>query len=144
METIANAVPANPKLDPMELHAILEIALLCIASDRSINPDEAAAFKRIGAKLGFTHLDALLDTVDPNATRADADDRLLALAAKLKTTEAKELAYRAAYALALSDLASTDEEFEFDLQLVDALGLEQSVVNRIGAEVLEAIQPPET
>jgi hypothetical protein len=68
--------------------------------------------------------------------RAEADERLRALCTDLPRPATRELAYKIAYALALCDLETTDEEFEFDLQLVDALGLSADRAADINDEVV--------
>lgn len=68
--------------------------------------------------------------------RAEADERLLALTADLPRPNTRELAYKIAYALALCDLETTDDEFEFDLQLVDALGLTSDRAADLADEVV--------
>lgn len=49
--------------------------------------------------------------------------------------QTRALAYRAAYALSLADEESSDGEFEFDLQLLDALDLSQAEADRLVGEV---------
>ena len=56
------------------------------------------------------------DTERSRLLRAEADERLNALCTDLPRPDTRELAYKIAYALALCDLETTDEEFEFDLQ----------------------------
>lgn len=144
---IADVIPADLNLTVAEREAILEVALLSIAADRDINEDELLALRRIAHRLGGqqaayraeSEVDALLARGLPD--REQIDGHLRFVATKLTTDDAKHVAYKAAYALALSDLAAADEEFEFDLQLIDALGLSQDVVDALTGEVVTAIQP---
>ena len=64
-----------------------------------------------------------------------ADERLRTLAGKM-STPARELAYRVAYAMGLADMEASDEEFELDLQLVDALELSNDRAEELVDEVM--------
>jgi hypothetical protein len=159
IETIANVIPADVSLSEQERRAVLEIAYLSIAADHNIHQDEETALRRIARKLssrggaakvevagadrsdGDAEVDRLLAEIGVRMARETADARLREVAAKLTTASAKALAYKAAYALSLSDLASSDEEFEFDLQLIDALSLSQDVVDELTDQVMQALQP---
>ncbi|MBX3189867.1 MAG: TerB family tellurite resistance protein [Labilithrix sp.] len=141
VENVADAVPADVPLTDRERGAVLEIACLAVAADRRIHEHEVAAFRSIANKLGSSaDVDAILARFEGGVDRADADARLHELAGYLTTPAARGVAYKTAYALALADLASSDEEFEFDLQLIDALGLSQGEVDRMTEQVNAAIQ----
>ncbi|MEO8876194.1 MAG: hypothetical protein ABI461_11450 [Polyangiaceae bacterium] len=167
-EQVANVVPSKLDLSPRERDAVLEIAYLAIAADRVLNEEEVEAFRSVAARLrGETspmseqELGTLLDrfsnrlehtkatmvpgddaedseTERDRLLRAEADERLRALCTDLPRAETRELAYKIAYALALCDLETTDEEFEFDRQLVDALGLSIDKAGELADEVVMA------
>jgi hypothetical protein len=144
---ITDAIPTDIDLSDAEREAVIEIALLAIAADRTINDDELLALRRIAHKLGGARIadraeasvDALLER--GIVARDEAEARLRELASWLTTPGARAIAYKVAYALALADLASADQEFEFDLQLIDALGLSQELVDGYVAEVVSAVSP---
>lgn len=136
-ERVAAAVPANSSLPAFERRAILEIALLAIAADQQITEEESAAFHAVAKRLDVDA--APLIEQYHGLTREQADAKLLELAEALSTYEARTLAYRAAYAMSLADDEASDEEFEFDLQLVDALELSQEEADRLIGEVATAI-----
>lgn len=143
---IEKVVPENVALPPAERRAVLEIAFLSVAADHTINEDEEVAFRALakrvaGASEGEREAQALLSKFDGHTDREDADARLRTLAKELTSPGSRELAYKMAYTLALADLASSDQEFEFDLQLIDALGLEQETVDRLTEEVMTALDP---
>lgn len=141
-----------------ERDAILEVAYLAIAADRSLRDDELAAFRIVAERLrdrtgkpgdapaaappsenrrlSQAELDAVLDKFAAGISRADADTRLRALAGRLARPEARRGAYKIAYALALSDLDTSDAEFEFDLQLIESLGLSQEEAEELAGEVV--------
>jgi hypothetical protein len=168
-EQVGNVVPTQLDLSPKERDAVLEIAYLAIAADRVLNEEEVAAFKQVASKLrggdgsmSEAELGTLLDRftnrlektraeLEPaedmddedderkRLLRAEADERLLALTTDLPRPGTRELAYKIAYALALCDLETTDDEFEFDLQLVDALGLTTDRASQLADEVVMAL-----
>lgn len=131
---LAQAIPVDVALSSEERDAVLETALLAIASDGVIDATEAAAFIAIAERLG-TDGAPLLVRFEGGMTRDQADARLLEVAKQLSTPDARALAYRAAYALSLADEESSDGEFEFDLQLLDALDLSQAEADRLVGEV---------
>ena len=88
IDNIADAIPQNVVLSDAERSAILEIGLLCIASDRRVDPDEEKAFRAIAKKLGETKTDAILGKLSDSPTREEADARLVALAGQLASDPA--------------------------------------------------------
>lgn len=167
LEQVGRVVPDKLDLTPKERDAILEIAYLAIAADRVLREEEVEAFRKVAARLrghddiSEAELGTLLDrftnrlehtkaTIVPGddeeeamserakLLRAEADERLHVLAVDLPRPETRALAYKIAYALALCDLETTDEEFEFDLQLVDALGITDDQAGELADEVVTA------
>jgi hypothetical protein len=144
IERIGKAIPPEPSLSTKERAAVLEIAFLAVASDHEINEDEVLALRAVARALGAApdaDVDALLARFEGRVDREEADAHLRKVAGELATPGAREAAYRAAYAVSISDLATTDEEFEFDLELIDALGLTQDDADRLMGEVVAALQP---
>lgn len=154
VDGVLRVVPADPSvsLTKKEAAAILEIAFLAIAADRKLRDEEIEAFRGVAGRLkdlssggaapsgpmGDRELQGVLDSFSADMDREVADERLLVLAKDLERPEIRALAYKVAYALALCDLDTSDEEFEFDLQLVDALDLSQDDVGALEDEVLAA------
>jgi len=157
-ELIALVVPEKrdgAALSPPEIDAIVEIAYLTIAADRRLDTEEITAFRRVverlrGEPISEGALDRILDEMygraerargkDDSASHGYADERLRALAGKM-TTSARELAYRVAYAMGLADMEASDEEFELDLQLVDALELSNDRAEELADEVMDVLNP---
>lgn len=134
----------DPGLSEEQRDLVLEIAFLAVSADRRINTSEEEALRAFAVALdpkrARAKVDALLARgVDPDRETADA--HLVSVAGKLATEEARALAYKAAYAVAQADLATADEEFEFDLQLIDALGLEQDEADELARQVVAALYP---
>lgn len=136
---LAQAIPVDVALTAEERDAVLETALLAIASDGVIDATEAAAFIAIAERLGGDGA-PLLVRFEGGMTRDQADARLLEVAKHLTNADSKTLAYRAAYTLSLADEEASDGEFEFDLQLLDALDLSQAEADRLVEEVDAAVR----
>lgn len=136
---LAQAIPVDVALSSEERDAVLETALLAIASDGVIDATEAAAFIAIAERLGADGA-PLLVRFEGGMTRDQADARLLEVAKHLSSSGSRTLAYRAAYTLSLADEESSDGEFEFDLQLLDALDLSQAEADRLVDEVEAAVR----
>lgn len=144
-ELAARVVPATLKVTSGERDAILEIAFLAAAADHKLSEEELEAFRRIAARLegkaALTdkELGERLERFSNVPTREQVDQRLRELGGGLSPA-ARTLAYRVAYALAMCDLESSDEEFEFDLQLIDALELTADQASSLAGEVQEILQ----
>ena len=136
--------------------SILEIAYLTMAVDEDLRDEEIEAFSVIAAAMlqpkrtstGEALDDlALRDWLDKFAgqlDRATIQDRLEAAVKSLGGDHAAKLAsYRVACLMAMSDLDAADKEFEFDLQLIAALGIGQEEADAIADEVNAAITPAE-
>lgn len=153
---ISKVLPASATLDAAEVDAILEIAYLTIAADRRLSDSELEAFGavverlRSGGPVSRSQLDKTLDDMYARADSAREssrsgydDERLQQLGTKLGAP-AREIAYKVAYAIGLVDMDSSDEEFELDLQLVDALELSNDRAEALANEVLTAFTPDDT
>lgn len=142
-----------------EAAAILEIAFLAIAADRKLSDEELEAFRAVAGRLrdlvahsgdpstpasaqvmSDREFELILESFSADLDRNVADERLRVLGAQLERPDVRALAYKIAYALALCDLNTSDEEFEFDLQLVEALELTHDATEALEDEVLAAFQ----
>jgi hypothetical protein len=90
-------------------------------------------------ELTAAELDALVGRVASVRLESDRQARLCAVASALESDRARHLAYKVSMATAMADLASSDEEFEFDLALLDALQLPNALADRLAGEVHEAL-----
>jgi hypothetical protein len=155
---VSKVLPEAAQLQPGEVDAILEIAYLTIAADRRLTEQELDAFRAVLERLraistglmGPVSRTQLDKTLDDMYLRADSaressrtgydDERLQQLGTKLKPP-AREIAYKVAYAIGLVDMDSSDEEFQLDLQLVDALELTNERAEALANEVLSVFTP---
>jgi len=108
-----------------EADAILEVAYLTTAADGRLSDEEYESFRAVASKLramaaGATAqvsdatLNKLFERYAERIDHAERMDRLKALRADLQRPEARDLAYKVAYAMSLCDLETGDDEAEFD------------------------------
>lgn len=131
-------------LSPDDLRRVLEIASLAVASDGRLADEELAALRVLASELNAassSQLDGLIHAALGVPTRDERLERLRAAAGALTSEPARHLAYKLSVVTALADLASADEEFEFDLDVQDALRLSTDTADRLTAEVHEALMP---
>ena len=155
--SIERVVPDGAELSSSEIDAIVEIAYLTIAVDRRLEGEEIDAFRIVVERLRKQSVEqaALAKLLDDMYARADAarggddesrsgyaDERLRALANEMSVA-ARELAYKVAYAMGLADMDSSDDEFELDLQLQDALEITTERAEALADEVMAVLNPPE-
>lgn len=143
-DSIAKLAAPHTSLPAPERAAVIEIAFLAVSADRKIQRAEELALRAFARALSGAAGEPTVDALFAGGIELDreaADARLRAVAAVLTSAESRALAYQGAYAVALADLATDDEEFEFDLQLIDALGLEQSHVDALTRDVVAALYP---
>ncbi len=130
---------------------IVEIACMTVASDGTIAPEELAAARTLGtavrtlvaggvaSPLSANDLDAVVSRCNDMPVEEERLEHLRKVAVGLSSARARQLAYKVSMAVAMSDLASSDEEFEFDIALLDALDLGSDVGDRLAGEVHEAL-----
>jgi hypothetical protein len=141
---VARVLQAGGELTAIEGEAILEIAYLSTVVDGRLSDEEIAAFASVAARLKTTaiegrKLDELLDGYARHIEHRDIAERLADLAKSLTRDEAKKTAYKVAFAMALCDLGTSDEETDFDDALVDLLGLSIEDVDSLESEVYAAL-----
>jgi tellurite resistance protein len=147
---VERVLPAQAQLTVGEADAILEAAYLMTAADGTIDEAETEGFRRVASRLrglavgsakpvNDRDLEALLKRFGTRSEHAERVERLAALRKQLERPEARELAYKVAFAMSLADLeASTDEE-ELDQELVIALGLTEDKVAELADQVYEVL-----
>ena len=127
---------------PDDAKRILEIACLAVASDGNLADEERAVLHALAGELKAyspREVDGLVGQALDGKTREDRLDRLRALAGELSTQDAQHCAYKVSVVTALSDLAAQDEEFEFDLDIQEALELAPETAEKLTSEVNELL-----
>lgn len=122
---------------------IVEIACLAVVSDGLIAPAEAAIIRALpnalAAPLGAALVDGLIRDCVALGDRDVRLEHLRSAGAALTSEEARAIAYRIALLTALADQDDADQEFEFDLDLQDALELSPANAERLAGEVRRAL-----
>lgn len=149
-EELKSASPSGGMPTASDRDPILEIGCLTMAIDGDVDKTELAVFRIAAGEIGrictgagqdFSE-EAALSLVTRHTESHDRDavlERLRVLADGLSGTAARELAYAAAYLLTLADLNMSDREFEFEIDLEDALGVVGKRAEAIAAGVSEAL-----
>lgn len=141
---VTRVLEAAGQLAAPEAEAILEIAYLSTVVDGRLSDEEIAAFAQVAARLDASatsghKLDDLLDGYARHIEHRDIAERLAELAKSLTREDARKTAYKVAFAMALCDLATSDDEADFDDALVTLLGLSIEDVDALESEVYAAL-----
>jgi tellurite resistance protein len=131
------------ELDPAERESVLEIALLMATANGSTSPEELASLADLVAHLEGTRplpgaLSTRMNAIEKRGIGGTVEERVRAIAASLTRLLPRELAYKAAYAIRVSDLESNPDEDDLADLLVEALAL-GDVVADLENEVNEAL-----
>lgn len=141
---VSRVLGAGGDLSSAEAEAVLEIAYLSTVVDGRLSDEEIGAFASLAARLqnapvAGRELDRLLDGYAKHIEHRDIAERLADLAKSLSRDEARKMAYRVAFAMALCDLGTSDEEADFDDALLDLLGLSIEDADALESEVYAAL-----
>lgn len=145
---VEKVLPAGIHADisDQERSAILEVAYLAIAADGKLMEEELDAFVQAmlllyGPDASPEQVKKVVDHLISQFEQGEDQAMLSALAADLTRPEARDLAYKLAYAMAMSDLDTDDDEFHFDLRLREALGVTDEAAEALVDQVIDAIRP---
>jgi tellurite resistance protein len=127
-----------------EAEAVLEIAYLSTVVDGRLSDEELDAFASLAARLRKRpiegrDLDQLLDRYAGHVAHRDVDERLAEVAKSLTRPQARRTAYKVAFAMALADLGTSDDEDAFGDALVGVLGLSIEDADELEGEVYAAL-----
>ena len=115
-------------LNETERESVLEIALLMATANGTTSPDELDSLADLVAYLRDKRpqpgeLGTIMKAIYARDVSASVEERVRVVAATLPRRLARELAYKAAYAIRVGDLESNPDEEELTEILVEALGL---------------------
>jgi tellurite resistance protein len=147
---VARVLPSRAQLTVGEVDAILEAAYLATAADGRLTPEENEAFRDVAAHLrgiaagvakavSDADLKALFERFSVRSDHAERMERIAALRSRLDRAEARELAYKVAFAMSLCDLETNDHEAEYDEELIEAFGLSEERADALAGEVYAAL-----
>jgi hypothetical protein len=149
---VERVLPAQANLTAGEADAILEAAYLATVADGHLSGDEEGAFRAVMARLRALTPSAgapkpvtdtdMARTIERFAVRLDHAariERIAVLRLSLERPDARHLAYKVAFAMSLADLEASDEEADFDEELIEAFGLTEDQAAALEGEVYEAL-----
>ena len=132
---------ADGALEGTEGDAVIELAFLMANANGDASPDELEALRAL-----IKHVDpranvgATIEKLDDALGSAESiGDRVRAAAANLSRPRARELAYKAVYAIAVYDLETNMEERELEEMVIDALKLDDKRAHELGLETTHAL-----
>jgi tellurite resistance protein len=151
---VERVLPAVGSFSVKEADAILEVAYLTTAADGRLTDEEHESFRAVASKLRAmasggkaqvtdAALNKLFERYAGRIEHAERVDRLKALRTDLQREEARDLAYKVAYAMTLCDLETGEEESEFEEELIVALELSDERADALAGEVYEALDEEE-
>lgn len=128
-------------LEATEIDALFELAFLMAHANGDASPDELGALRAL-----IKHLRPAANIGELFESYADSmeggtpiSERALAAGAKLTRELARELAYKAVYAVAVYDLETNQEERELEELVIRALRLDDKRAHELGLETNEAL-----
>lgn len=130
-------------LEPSERDAIFEIAALMANASGTLSLDEASALVDLvshlqGERASITDVGQLLRAAERRRGEETVEERVRGLASVLRRQVVRELAYKAAYAIRVSDLEANDAEADLDALLVEVLDLDDAA-GELTSQVNEAL-----
>ena len=130
----------SSKLSPVDAETIIELAQLTLDADGREDADELKTYFAVSKSVFGL---AGMHDVSPPTFVSDAEDadRMVALAGKLSTPGAKELAFACAHLLSISDVDISPEEGVFVTDLRDALGISVDRADALIEQINTAITP---
>jgi len=143
--------PAPGTLTAAEAHAIMKVAFLAGEADGRIADEEQDAFSGlckalralVDAKNAQMTDDALEKTLDAFTAKLDKSGRKACLAeaaGALGRELPRDLAYKVAVAMSLTDLDRSDAEGDFDDELIAALKLSEEQADTLAGDVYAALE----
>jgi tellurite resistance protein len=130
-------------LTPAERDSVLEIALLMATANGSTSPDELSSLADLvahleGARPAPGQLSTKMNAIEKRGIGGTVEERVRAIAATLQRRLPRELAYKAAYAIRVSDLESNPDEEDLADLLIEVLALDDLAAD-LENEVNEAL-----
>lgn len=131
------------ELDPAERDSVLEIALLMATANGSTSPEELSSLADLVAYLEGSRplpgqLSTKMNAIEQRGIGGTVEERVRAIAATLHRLLPRELAYKAAYAIRVSDLESNPDEEDLADLLIEVLALDDLAAD-LENEVNEAL-----
>lgn len=124
-----------------EVDAVIELGFMMMNANGDASLDEIESFRALAKYLTpGADIASLLDQYGDKLARAESFESLVrAAAAKLTRQTARELAYKAVYAVAVFDLETNEEERELEDLIVAVLRLDDARAHDLALEATKAL-----
>jgi tellurite resistance protein len=128
-------------LQANEIDGTIELAYLMASANGDASPDELEALRSLIKHLRpDAAVGAVLEGLDDKlGSGGSASEKVRTAAASLTRPTARELAYKAVYAVAVFDLETNAEERELEDLVIEALGLDDKRAHELGLEATHAL-----
>lgn len=124
-----------------EIGAVFELAFMMANANGDASIDELESFRALVKYLDpNANVANLLDELGERLDKAESfEERVRSVAGHLARKTARELAYKAVYAVAVFDLETNPDERDLEDLIVEVLGLPEARANELALEVTQAL-----
>jgi uncharacterized tellurite resistance protein B-like protein len=124
-----------------EVDAVIELGFMMVNANGDASIDELESFRALVKYLKpAADVAKLLDHYGDQLERAESfEQRVRAAAEHLTRQSARELAYKAVYAVAVFDLETNEHERELEDLVVEVLGLDENRAHELALEATQAL-----
>lgn len=125
-----------------EIDAVIELGFLMANANGDASLDELESFRALVKHLKpDADVATLLDRCSERLDRAESmEERVRAAAVHLARPTARELAYKAVYAVAVFDLETNEDERDLEDLLLEVLGLDEKRADELALEASQALE----
>jgi len=135
---------AELELSAAEIEDVLAVAYLAMRADGRLSEEEIDSFERAvaayyGEEAKPHQATTLMDRFAQQAANQGLSPMLAQVAGRLSRVDARHEAYKLAYGMSLGDLDTNDNEYLFEDELREALGIPEEVAESLIDEVIDAV-----
>lgn len=138
-------------LTPREAQAILKVAFLAGEADGRVNDEEESSFRGLvkglralvapGDKaMSDDALDEMLGTFGRLVDEKGRDEGVKEIARALERPLVRDVAYKVAVGMSLADMDKSDDESDFDAELMAALNITEEQAGILAGDVYAALE----
>lgn len=124
-----------------EVDAVMELGFMMVNANGDASLDELESFRALVKYLQpNADVSLLLDLYGERLDGAESvQERVRAVATQLSRPTARELAYKAVYAVAVFDLETNEDERELEALIIEVLGLDEARADELALEATQAL-----
>src|SRR5688572_15026578 len=126
--------------EPAEIDSVIELAFLMAHANGDASPDELEALRALIKHLKpDANVGVLFEKYSELLEGGSNAERVRAAAANLTRPFARDLAYKAVYAIAVYDLETNEAERDLEDMVIEALRLDDKRAHELGLETTHAL-----